>query len=40
LLNTSASDFAKILGIDQCVAKLISDAVSKAIKMTALQADE
>ena len=38
LLNTSEADFAKILGIDQYVAKLISDAVN-AIKMSALQAD-
>jgi hypothetical protein len=26
LLNTSTSDFAKILGIDEYVAKLLSDA--------------
>ena len=32
LLNTSASDFAKILGIDEYVGKLLSDAVNKAIK--------
>lgn len=32
LLNSSASDFAKILGIDEYVAKLIIDAVNKAIK--------
>ena len=36
LLNTSAPDFAKILGIDQYVAKLISDAVNKAIKIKSL----
>ena len=34
LLNTSASDFAKILGLDQYVAKLVSDAVNKGIKST------
>lgn len=39
LLNTSEADFAKILGIDRYVAKLISDAVNKAIKMSGLQAD-
>ena len=32
LLNTSASDFAKILGIDEYVGKLVSDAVNKTIK--------
>jgi hypothetical protein len=32
LLNASASDFAKILSIDEYVAKLVSDAVNKAIK--------
>jgi len=32
LLNTSASDFAKILGIDEYVGKLLSDEVNKAIK--------
>jgi len=32
LLNTSASDFAKILGIDEYVGKLVSDAVNKAVK--------
>ena len=35
LLNASASDFAKILGIDQYVAKLISDVVNEAIKTSA-----
>jgi len=40
LLNTSAQDLAKILGIDQYVAKLISDAISKAVKMSGLQADK
>ena len=35
LLNTSASDFAKILGIDQYVAKLLTDAINKAIKTSA-----
>ena len=38
LLNTSAADLAKILGIDEYVAKLISNAVSKAIKRSALPA--
>ena len=33
LLNASTSDFAKILGIDEYVAKLVSDAVNKAIKI-------
>jgi hypothetical protein len=32
LLNASVSDLAKILGIDEYVAKLVTDAVSKAIK--------
>ena len=32
LLDTSASDFAKILGIDEYVAKLLADAINKAIK--------
>jgi len=36
LLNTSASDFAKILGIDEYVAKLLTDAINKAIKRSAL----
>jgi hypothetical protein len=31
LLNTSASDFAKILGIDEYVGKLLSDAVNTMI---------
>ena len=35
LLNTSASDFAKILGIDEYVAKLLTDAINKAIKSSA-----
>ena len=35
LLNTSASDFAKILDIDEYVAKLLTDAISKAIKSSA-----
>ena len=39
LLNTSAPDLAKILGIDEYVAKLICDAISKAIKRSALQAN-
>ena len=30
LLNVSTSYFAKILGIDEYVAKLVSDAVNKA----------
>jgi len=30
--DTSASGFAKILGIDEYVGKLLSDAVNKAIK--------
>jgi hypothetical protein len=32
LLNASASDLATILSIDEYVAKLVSDAVNKAIK--------
>jgi DNA integrity scanning protein DisA with diadenylate cyclase activity len=32
LLNASVSDLAKILGIDEYVSKLVSDAVNKAIK--------
>jgi hypothetical protein len=35
LLNASTSDF-KILGIDEYVAKLVSDAVDKAIKRSRL----
>ncbi len=35
LLNTSTSDFAKILGIDEYVAKLLTDAINKAIKSSA-----
>ena len=32
LLNASVSDLTKILGIDEYVSKLVSDAVNKAIK--------
>ena len=32
LLNASVSDLVKILGIDEYVAKLVSDALNKAIK--------
>ncbi len=32
LLNATVSDLAKTLGIDEHVAKLVSDAVNKAIK--------
>jgi len=32
LLSTSASDFAKILGIDEYVGQLLNNAVNKAIK--------
>ena len=32
LLNASVSDLAKILGIDEYVAKLVSDAINKTIK--------
>jgi len=39
LLNTSTSDLALILGIDHYVAKIISDAVNKAIKTSAIQAE-
>jgi len=35
LLNTSVSDFAKILGIDEYVAKLLVDAINKATKNSA-----
>jgi hypothetical protein len=35
LLNTPASDFAKILGIDEYVAKLLVDAINKATKTSA-----
>ena len=38
LLNASTSDFAKILGIDEYVAKLVSDAVNMAIKVNTVQA--
>jgi hypothetical protein len=37
LLNASTSDFAKILSIDEYVAKLVSDAVDKAIKRSRLR---
>jgi len=37
LLNASTSDFAKILGIDEYVARLVSDAVHKAIKRSSLK---
>jgi hypothetical protein len=36
LLNASTSDFGKILGIDEYVAKLVSNAVDKAIKRSRL----
>lgn len=36
LLNTSTSDFAKTLGIDEYVAKLISDAVNKGMKTSSI----
>ena len=37
LLNTSASDLARILGIDVCVAKLVSDAVNnKKVKINSM----
>ena len=32
LQNASVSDLAKTLGIDEHIAKLVSDAVNKAIK--------
>jgi len=32
LLNASVSDLAKILGIDEHVAKIVRDAVNKVIK--------
>ena len=32
LLSASVSDLAKTLGIDEHIAKLVSDAVNKAIK--------
>ena len=32
LLNTSVSDLAKILGIDEFVAKIVHDAVTRSIK--------
>ena len=32
LLNMSASDFAKMLGIDEYIARLVSDAISKSHK--------
>jgi hypothetical protein len=38
LLNTSGQDFAKLLGIDLYVAKLVSDAVNKAHKSVTIQA--
>ena len=39
LLNTSTSDLALILGTDHYVAKIISDAVNKATKTSAIQAE-
>jgi hypothetical protein len=40
LLNALTSDFSKILGIDEYVAKLISDAVNKAIKTNTYQVEQ
>jgi hypothetical protein len=37
LLNASTSDFAKILGIDEYVAKLVSDAVNKVNTVQAIK---
>jgi hypothetical protein len=36
LLNASTSDFAENLGVDEYVAKLVSDAVDIAIKRSSL----
>ena len=38
LLYTSTSDFAKILGIDEYIAKLLSDAVNKVVNTLAFNA--
>lgn len=35
VLKTSTSDLAKILGIDDYVAKLVSDAAKKIVKISA-----
>ena len=32
LLNTSETDLAKILGIDEFVAKIVRDAITRSIK--------
>ena len=39
LLNTSASDLAKVLGIDEYIAKIVSDAIKKTLKTIAFNAD-
>ena len=38
LLNTSTSDFAKLLGIDEYVAKLLTDAINRALETSAFKA--
>ncbi len=38
LINSSTSDFAKILGIDEYIAKLLSDAVNKVVNTLAFNA--
>jgi hypothetical protein len=39
LLNTTASDLAKVLGIDEYIAKIVSDAIKKSLNTTAFSAD-
>ena len=39
LLNTSASDLAKALGIDEYIAKIVSDAIKKTLNTIAFNAD-
>ena len=38
LLYTSTSDFAKLLGIDEYVAKLLTDAINRTLETSAFKA--
>jgi hypothetical protein len=39
LLNASASDLAKVLGIDEYIAKIVSNAIKKTLNTIAFSAD-
>lgn len=39
LLNTSASELAKVLGIDEYIAKIVNDAIKKTLNTIAFNAD-